>query len=320
MRFDLADLSLFRHVVDAGSITHGAERANLALAAASTRIRNMEDALGAALLVRGRQGVQPTQAGRTLLQHARTILRQADRLREDLGAYAGGLAGQIRVLSNTNALTEFLPGGAGLVPGIASAGQHRSRGAAERRDRRPDRRGRRRPRHRRRHRRRERARNLSVPQGSFRAGGAARPSHWPSARRFRSRRCSTTISSGSTARARSQRFLADKAARIGQPLRLRVQLRSSTRSAGWSSARSASALVPETTARRCRAHHGDRHRRPWSMPGRCANSPSASGDWRSCRPTRGNWSSTCAAAADAARGGGHAFHMGRQAAELWTMV
>jgi DNA-binding transcriptional LysR family regulator len=109
MRFDLSDLGLFRHVVEAGSITGGAERAHLALAAASTRIRNMEEALGAALLVRGRQGVTPTQAGRTLLQHARVILRQAERLREDLGAYGGGLAGQIRVLSNTNALTEFLP-------------------------------------------------------------------------------------------------------------------------------------------------------------------------------------------------------------------
>ena len=109
MRFDLTDLSLFRHVVEAGSITGGAQRAHLALAAASTRIRHMEEALGAALLVRGRQGVTPTQAGRTLLQHARAILRQAERLREDLGAYAGGLAGQIRVLSNTNALTEFLP-------------------------------------------------------------------------------------------------------------------------------------------------------------------------------------------------------------------
>src|SRR6185436_1397594 len=85
LRFDLADLSLFRHVIEAGSITHGAERAHLALAAASTRIR------------------------RTLLQHARTILRQTDRLREDLGAYAGGAVGQIKVLSNTNALTEFLP-------------------------------------------------------------------------------------------------------------------------------------------------------------------------------------------------------------------
>src|SRR5437660_6550297 len=109
MRFDLADLSLFRHVVEAGSITGGAERANLALAAASTRIRNMEEALGAALLVRGRQGVTPTPAGRTLLQQAGAILRQAERLREDLSAYAGGQAGQIRLLSNTNALTEFLP-------------------------------------------------------------------------------------------------------------------------------------------------------------------------------------------------------------------
>ncbi|MBN8958191.1 MAG: LysR family transcriptional regulator [Rhizobiales bacterium] len=109
MRFDLTDLGLFRHVVEAGSITHGAARANLVLGAASTRIRNMEEALGAPLLTRGRQGVVPTQAGRTLLQHARAILAQAERLREDLGAYAGGLAGQVHILSNTNALTEFLP-------------------------------------------------------------------------------------------------------------------------------------------------------------------------------------------------------------------
>ena len=34
MRFDLVDLNLFRHIVEAGSITRGAERAHLALAAA----------------------------------------------------------------------------------------------------------------------------------------------------------------------------------------------------------------------------------------------------------------------------------------------
>lgn len=109
MRFDLVDLSLFRHIVEAGSITHGAERANLALSAASTRIRNMEETLGAPLLTRGRQGVAPTQAGRALLQHARVILHQSERLQEDLGSFAGGFAGQIRLLSNTNALAEFLP-------------------------------------------------------------------------------------------------------------------------------------------------------------------------------------------------------------------
>ena len=86
MRFDFTDLNLFRHIVEAGSITHGAARSNLALAAASTRIRKMELAFGTELLVRGRQGVTPTQAGRTLLQHARSILAQTERLQEDLDA------------------------------------------------------------------------------------------------------------------------------------------------------------------------------------------------------------------------------------------
>lgn len=109
MRFDLTDLRLFCDVVDEGSITHGAEKSALALAAASTRIRQMEEALGAPLLTRSRQGVTPTPAGRTLLKHARTILSQSARLREDLSAYAGGLSGEVRLLANTNALTEFLP-------------------------------------------------------------------------------------------------------------------------------------------------------------------------------------------------------------------
>lgn len=109
MRFDLTDLRLFCEVVDAGSITAGAERSALALAAASTRIRGMEEVLGAPLLTRSRQGVAPTEAGRTLLRHARTILAQSARLREDLGAFSGGLSGEVRLLANTNALTEFLP-------------------------------------------------------------------------------------------------------------------------------------------------------------------------------------------------------------------
>jgi DNA-binding transcriptional LysR family regulator len=109
MRFDLTDLKLFCDVIDAGSITAGAGKSALALAAASTRIRGMEEALGAPLLVRSRQGVTPTPAGRTLVKHARAILAQSARLKEDLGAFTGGLSGEVRLLANTNALTEFLP-------------------------------------------------------------------------------------------------------------------------------------------------------------------------------------------------------------------
>jgi len=109
MRFYLTDLRLFLQIVEAGSITQGAERAHLALVAASTRIRNMETSLGTPLLHRGRLGVEPTPAGHTLIQHARLLLQQAERMNGDLAEYADGLKGQVRLLSNTNALTEFLP-------------------------------------------------------------------------------------------------------------------------------------------------------------------------------------------------------------------
>jgi molybdate transport repressor ModE-like protein len=109
MRFDFTDLRLFRHVAQTGSITHGAERAHLALASASARIRGMEDVLGVPLLKRGRRGVEPTDAGRSLLDHARIVLQQVETMRGDLGAYSRGLKGSIRILANTSALSEHLP-------------------------------------------------------------------------------------------------------------------------------------------------------------------------------------------------------------------
>jgi DNA-binding transcriptional LysR family regulator len=249
MQFDLADLSLFRHIVDAGSITKGAERAHLALAAASTRIRNMERSLGAELLVRGRQGVLPTPAGRTLLKHARAILAQAERLREDLGPYGGGLAGQIRILSNTNALTEFLPealsaflaahphvgidleerlsdeivglvaegvGDIGIVAGTVDTGTL-----------------------------------TSYPFRSDRFVVVAPKAHPLAA--------SESIGFGQVLehdfvgldRASAlQRFLADKASRMGRSLRLRVQLRSFDAVCRMVEAGVGLGIVPETTARR----------------------------------------------------------------------
>lgn len=248
MRFDLADLSLFRHVVDAGSITHGAARAHLALAAASTRIRNMEDALGASLLIRGRQGVTPTQAGRTLLQHARTILAQAERLREDLGAYAGGAAGQVRVLSNTNALTEFLPETLSLFlaahPQVSVDLEERlsdeivgliAEGVGD----------------------------IGIVAGTVDAGGLTT---YP----FRTDRFVLVVARGHPLARRKnigfaevldydfvgldrasaiQRFLADKAGRAGRPLRLRVQLRSFDAVCRMVERNVGVGIVPDTTVR-----------------------------------------------------------------------
>ncbi len=248
MRFDLTDLSLFRHIVESGSITHGAERAHLALAAASTRVRKMEEALGAPLLLRGRHGVTPTQAGRTLLQHARTILAQAERLREDLGAYAGGLAGQIRVLSNTNALTEFLPE---TLSSFLAAHPNVSVDLEER---------------------------LSdeivglIAEGVGDIGivagtvDASRLTTYP----FRSDRFVLVVARDHVLAKRAeisfaevldydfvgldrasalQRFLADKASRVGRPLRLRVQLRSFDAVCRLVEHNVGVGIVPATTAR-----------------------------------------------------------------------
>lgn len=109
MRYDLIDLQLLLHVLDAGSITGGAARAHLALASASERIAAMEASLGVPLLVRGRRGVQPTAAGAALQRHARLVFQQLARMRAELGDHAAGLKGQVRLLCNTAALSEYLP-------------------------------------------------------------------------------------------------------------------------------------------------------------------------------------------------------------------
>ena len=249
MRFDLADLSLFRHVIDAGSITRGAERAHLALAAASTRIRRMEDALGVTLLTRGRQGVVPTQAGRTLIQHARAILRQAERLRDDLSAYGGGRAGQIRVLSNTNALTEFLPEALSSFlaahPNVSVDLEERLSdeivGLMA-----------------------EEVADLGIVAGTVDTGALET---YP----FRRDRFVLVVAKSDALARRTkisfadvldqdfvgldrasalQRFLAEKAARIGRPLRLRVQLRSFDAVCRLVECKVGIGIVPETTARR----------------------------------------------------------------------
>jgi len=109
MHFDLTDLRLYLHILDSGNITAGAARSHLSLAAASARIRAMEASLGTEFLERGRRGVTPTPAGKALAQHARVLLQQAERLQQDLAEYARGVKGQVRLLCNTTALSEYLP-------------------------------------------------------------------------------------------------------------------------------------------------------------------------------------------------------------------
>ena len=183
------------------------------------------------------------------MQHARTILRQAERLHEDLGAYGGGLAGQIRVLSNTNALTEFLPEALSSFlaahPNVSVDLEERlsdeivgliAEGVAD----------------------------LGVVAGTVDAGGLET---YP----FRRDRFVLVVAPDHALAKRAkigfeevldqdfvgldrasaiQRFLAAKAVRIGRPLRLRVQLRSFDAVCRLVECKVGIGIVPETTARR----------------------------------------------------------------------
>ncbi len=107
--FDLTDLRLFVRIVDAGSITAGSRAAHLSLAAGSARVLGMEQALSTPLLARGHRGVVPTAAGLALVQHARTVMLQAERLVLDLQAHASGSKQHIAVLGTSAAVREYLP-------------------------------------------------------------------------------------------------------------------------------------------------------------------------------------------------------------------
>lgn len=109
MHFDITDFRLFINIAETSSLTRGAERSFLSVPATSNRIKNLEDNLGMRLLERSPQGVTLTNAGRTYLQHARSVLAQLELLTGDLQEYAIGLKGRLRLLANTTAITEYLP-------------------------------------------------------------------------------------------------------------------------------------------------------------------------------------------------------------------
>jgi DNA-binding transcriptional LysR family regulator len=109
MRFDLVDLQLFVAVADSGSITHGAERAHLALASASARIKGLEADLGVTLVRRRRRGIELTAAGENLRDHAKVIMHQVAMMQGDIAGFASGVRASVHLLANTSGLSEHLP-------------------------------------------------------------------------------------------------------------------------------------------------------------------------------------------------------------------
>src|SRR6267143_3763593 len=92
---DLRQLDYFVHVAELGSFSKAAVLLSIAQSALSTRVRKLEVELKQPLLHRNGRGVTPTDAGKRLLQHARGILMQVNRTREELAEFRSTPSGHI---------------------------------------------------------------------------------------------------------------------------------------------------------------------------------------------------------------------------------
>jgi DNA-binding transcriptional LysR family regulator len=109
MRFDLVTLRLFASTAELGNVTRAAAALHLVPAAASRRIRDLEEQLGLALFVRLPHGMTLTDAGRTMLAHARSMLHAVERMQDDAAAFLHGGRGIVRIAACTSAVLQFLP-------------------------------------------------------------------------------------------------------------------------------------------------------------------------------------------------------------------
>jgi DNA-binding transcriptional LysR family regulator len=109
MRFDLTTLNLVLAIADTRSITRGAEREHLALAAASKRLSDLEARFGVPLFDRRARGVEPTEAGRALVRHVRSLHAQLHALESEVVEFSRGIKGHLRVAATAGAISECLP-------------------------------------------------------------------------------------------------------------------------------------------------------------------------------------------------------------------
>ena len=99
-------LNYFVKIVDIGSLTQAAEVLHIAQPALSQQVATLEGELDQQLLIRTKRGVTPTEAGKVLYTHARTILRQCEQAQLAVNNVGQTLSGSVSI---------------GLAPGTAAS-------------------------------------------------------------------------------------------------------------------------------------------------------------------------------------------------------
>ncbi|MEV4869164.1 LysR family transcriptional regulator [Streptomyces syringium] len=101
-------LRILRAVADHRTVTAAAAALYLTPSAVSQQLAALEQETGHTLLTRSGRGVRLTAAGDILLAHANAVLVQLERAEAELAAYAGGTAGEVRVVAFATGIAEVL--------------------------------------------------------------------------------------------------------------------------------------------------------------------------------------------------------------------
>ncbi|MGW7051691.1 LysR family transcriptional regulator [Streptomyces sp. NPDC054887] len=101
-------LRILRAVADHRTVTAAAAALYLTPSAVSQQLAALEQETGHTLLTRSGRGVRLTAAGDILLAHANAVLSQLERAEAELAAYAGGAAGEVRVVAFATGIAEVL--------------------------------------------------------------------------------------------------------------------------------------------------------------------------------------------------------------------
>jgi DNA-binding transcriptional LysR family regulator len=96
-------------VADCGSFTKAARQLGISQSAISHAIAGLETELGCTLLIRDRSGTRISDAGRELLEHARTMLTNAEQMRRTAQAVRNGHHRPVRFATSQSFATRLLP-------------------------------------------------------------------------------------------------------------------------------------------------------------------------------------------------------------------
>jgi DNA-binding transcriptional LysR family regulator len=107
---EIKQLKAFLAIAETKTFTAGAKQVNVTQAAISMQIRQLEDEVGLQLFTRTPRRVILTEAGESLLERARTILREHDSALAEIAEIAGVERGRLRIGSaSAEFTTQQLP-------------------------------------------------------------------------------------------------------------------------------------------------------------------------------------------------------------------